>query len=504
MGRPLTGQDFISALLIYTANGNLPSGFTTSARVKALYSVADAVNAGILNDYSDATSAAATYLVSAIGANGDTLKITVADIDAKGIARVTNLGTYTKASGDTTVALVATAVTAIINAGTITHGYSASISTATITITAPKRLGIYLNTGSPVVVTIVGTITGTLTQFSAATVGIASRLAVWYYHISEFFRIQPKGILYVGFYAVPGTYDFSEIDPMQTFANGTIHQIGVFKNPAAAYATADLTALSAACVAQDDLKRNLSAIYAADLSGTTDISTLTDLSLLTANKVSDCIGQDGAAQGNYLWLTTAKSVTTLGAELGAVSLSKVSESIAWTGKFNISNGTECEVVSFANGKLHSDPSITPTLLESLNAKRHVFLKKFSGYNGSYFNDSHTAIATTSDYAYIQDNRTIDKAIRNVYMAMLPSLNSPITLNADGTLADTSIAYFETQAGVNLDSMVRDGELSAHEVVIASAQNVLSTGKIVIAVNLIQNGIARFIEIPIGYSTGIGG
>lgn len=502
LGRPLTGQDFISAMLIYTADANLPAGFTTAARVKALYSIADAEAAGILNDYSDATAAAATYLVTGVGTNGDTLKLTVADIDVNGIAHITNLGTYTKVAGDTTAALMATAMAAIINAGTITHGYSASAGTGTITITAPKRLGIYLNTGTPLVATIVGTIAGTLTQFSAATVGVASRFAVWHYHISEFFRIQPKGILYLGFYAVPGTYAFSEIDPMQTFANGTIHQIGVLKDPAGVYATADLTALSTACAAQDAIKRNLSAIYAADLSGTADISTLTDLSLLTANKVSDCIGQDGAGHGNYLWLTTKKSITTLGAELGAVSLSKVSESIAWLAKFNMSNGTELEVAAFANGVLHSDPTITPTLIESLNAKRHVFVKKFSGYNGTYFNDAHTAIAATSDYAYIQDNRTIDKAIRNVYTAMLPSLNSPITLNADGTLADTSIAYFESQAGVNLDSMVRDGELSAYGIVINSTQNVLSTGKIIIAVQLIQNGVARFIEIPIGYTTSI--
>src|SRR5574343_963962 len=77
LGRPLTGEDHISGLLFYTANGNLPSGWSTTSRIKALYSVADAEKAGIKDDYSDATAATATYLISTkatqvIRSNGST------------------------------------------------------------------------------------------------------------------------------------------------------------------------------------------------------------------------------------------------------------------------------------------------------------------------------------------------------------------------------------------------------------------------------------------------
>lgn len=502
LGRSLPGSDYISGMLIYTANGNLPSGFTTSARVKALYALSDAEAAGIVDTYSDATAAAATYLITTAGATGDTIQIKVADISVLGVAQSTDLGTYTKVAGDSTIALLGASIAAAINAGTITHGYSASFTTATLTLTAPKRMGIYLNTGSPVTVTIVGAIAGTLTQFSAATVGVASRTAVWHYHISEFFRLQPQGVLYVGFYAVPSPYVFTEITTMQTFANGTIRQIGVFKDPAAAYTTADITVMNTVCVANDTAHKPLSAIYAADLSGTADISTLTDLSLLTANKVSDCIAQDGAAQGNYLYLTTGKSSTCLGAMLGTVAKAKVSEDIAWVGNFQISNGTECEVLGFSNGQKFTDAAITDNLLESLNAKRHVFLKKFVGLSGSFWNDSHAAIIVTSDYAYIENNRTIDKATRNLYTALLPSLNSPLQLNADGTLSETTVAYLESQGDVALDVMVRDGELSAKDVAINPSQNVLSTSQIIIAVTLVINGVARYIIVPIGFKPSI--
>lgn len=493
LGRPLTGQDFISGLVFYT--GSLPSGFTSSSRMKALYALSDAENAGILNDYSDATAATATYLISNKGTDGDTINISVKDIDESGASQTVDLGTYTKVSGDSTIALVGAAIAALINSGTNTHGYSASFATATLTITGPKRLGTYLNSGTPVVVTLSAgaTIAGTLTQFSS---GVASKLAVYHYHISEFFRLQPGGILYVGFFAVPGTYTFTEVTTLQNFADGKLRQVGVFKP--AAYDAADITLIDGVCKANDGVHKPLSSVYAADLSGTSDISTIADLSSLTANKVSDCIGQDGGGQGNYLWLTSGKSVTVLGAMLGVIALSKVSESVAWVGSFNISDGSECEVLAFANGKLFSDSSVTDNLLSALNDKRHVFLKKFVGLSGSYFNDSHTAIATTSDYAYIENNRTIDKAIRNLYTSYLPSLNSPLRLNSDGTLSDTTVASLEAVGESALDVMVRDGELSAKQVVINPAQDVLSTSKIVIAVTLVINGVARYIEIPIGF------
>lgn len=493
LGRPLPGQDFISALIFYT--NTLPAGFTSSARIKALYQLADAITAGILNDYSDATAAAGTYLITAAGNTGDIIQIDVNDITPNGALQVTNLCVYKKLTGDSTIALFGASIAAAINAGTQTHGYSASFTTATLTITAPKKFGKYLNSGSPIVVTITGAIAGTLTQFTG---GVASAFAVYYYQISEFFRIQPGGILYVGFFAIPGSYAFTEITSVQNFANGTVRQIGVLKDPTAAFASGDLTLIDGVCKANDAVHKPISAIYGADISATTDISTMPDLSVLTANKSTSAIGMDGGAQGWFLWLTTAKSVPCLGAELGAVALAKVSESIAWVSKFDMSDGSELEILAFANGQLLSSPAISENLLSSLNDKRYTFLKTFVGQDGSYFNDSNCAISTSSDYSQIENNRTIDKATRGIYSSLLPSLNGPLQLNTDGTLSETTTAYLESLAGVNLDQMVRDGELSDYNVTINPTQNVLSTSTIIIVVELLINGVARIIQIPIGF------
>lgn len=509
LGRPLPNNDHISGLLIYTG-ASLPSGFTAST-AKALYSTDDAIAAGIKNDYSDATAATAKYAVTGAGNQGDTFKLTVNELTpASGVTRTTTLCYFAIAAASTSTITTAQEIVAAINTGTSTHGYTASYaSTGLVNITAPKAQGAFLNSGNPLTVTITtsgGSLAGTLTQFggSGMTAGVASNQIQWYYQISEFFRMQPKGKLWVGFFAVPvGSYTFSEITTMQNTTQGEIRQVGVLKDSASAWSTGDLTLIDTICETNKSTFQPLQALYAANLQATTDITTISDLTSLTAKNVQTVIGQDGGAWGNFIYQSLGsgkKSITCLGAQLGAVALRKVSESIAWVEKTNLSNGVELETPAFCNGQLVS--ALSSSALESINTKRYVFLKKFRGYAGTFFNDSHMAIIQTSDYAYMENNRTICKAERLLYTSYVPVLNSPIQFNANGTLTDVTVAYFENIGNAALDQMVRDSELSAKSVTVNPVQNVLSTSTLIITVVLVINGVARQIQIPIGFKPSI--
>lgn len=336
-------------------------------------------------------------------------------------------------------------------------------------------------------------ITATIAQ---PTGGVASQRAQWRYHINEFFRIQPQGVLFVGVFAVPsGAPTYSEIATMQNFSSGTIRQIAVYKD-FAAYNISDVSAIHTQCITLDGQHKNISALLGADISAVSDVSTLSDLSVQTSNKCSVVISQDGAALGATLFAAYGKSVTTLGATLGAIAFAKVNESIGWVGKFNISNGTECDTLAFANGTQFSSATVTDNYLSSVNQLRYIFLRKYVGVAGSFFNDSHTAITWSSDYAYIEGNRTIDKAIRGIYTNTISDLSSPLTLKSDGTLADITIAYLISDARKAVDQMQRDGEISAYGISIDPTQNVASTSKVVIAVKDIPVGVARNIEVDI--------
>ena len=490
LGRALPGNDYISGLMF--VNSSLPSGFTLTSRIKKVFSLADAVALGIDNLYSDETKSTSTYTVTNKGAAGDIVKVVYTDYNGTAIT----LCEYTLASSDvSTTTTAATAVTAAINALTNTHGFSATSASAVITITTKKGEGIFPNSGTPYSLVVTGTFAATIVQVVVS--GVASKRIVEYYHVSEFFRIQPQGVLYIAYY---DSYSATNVALVRDFANGEIRQIGVFHNYSTAWATSQVTSLQTQATDSQTLYKPLSILYAPEFSGTANISALTDITGLASKNVSVIISQDGGGFGYKLWKTTGKTISDLGAKLGAVALSLVSESIAWVGKYNMSDGTELETVAFGNGQQFTD--IADSLLTTLNNYGYMFSRKLIGITGSYNTPPTTATLPSSDYHFIYSNRTIDKATRGVRTFLLPEVSRPITLNSNGTMTDAFIAYMEGQAGLALDQMVRAGELSAYDVTINPSQNVLSTNNITVAIKLLPIGVADFITVNIGFTTNI--
>lgn len=491
LGRPLPGEDHYTGLLVY--NNTLPSGFSSSEREKLFTSIEDAEAAGIDLTYGDETKATGTYQVTTPGTNGDTVEIFVTDYSGD-----VSLGVYTKVSGDSTATLVAVAIAALINAGTYSHGYTATSSTDTVTITAKAGKGVVLNSGTPLtkVLSSGATHAGTLTQFSG---GVAGKRAIYWFLISEFFRMNPKGLLWMGIYAVPAsTYNWAELQTLTVFTTGKLRRVGIYADLKTSVATADLDAIQAVCDTLDDTHMNLSVVYACNNVGLSSLTSLPNLQSLEDAKVSVNIDQSASGFGYDLYKTTGKNISNLGSILGAKSFGKVSDDIAWPEKFNFSDGNNCESLMFCNGSTWA--SVTDATKNLLNNYRYIFLRKFVGMSGSFANDDHTAISESSDYAYWSNNETIDKAIRNIRAKLLPKVASPLVLNSNGTLKDTTIAYFEVDGNASLNQMLADEELSSAVVFIDPVQNVLSSSELVVTAELQPVGAARKIKVNIGFVT----
>lgn len=493
LGRPLTGTDYISGYIHYYT-GTLPSGFTASDRIKKIFSIDDAEDLGITNEGLGATASTATFAVSNKGAVGDTMVLTCNTIEGAKLGVPVTLASYTQVAADIVSTTTAAArLVAEINAGSNIHGFTASNSTVTVTIVAPKTEGIFLNSGTPYVATIVGTLAGTLVQNVVA--GTASFIDIAWYHINEYFRIQPKGELYVGFYAQESTYAFADVTTMQNFAAGAIKNWAGYQNNVA-FTTAQCTALQVIADANEAVYKPMQMIWGAEFSGTASVASLTDLTTLAAPNVSVSIAQDGYAAGYKLWKATGKTIGTVGAMLGAVSLAAVSDSIAWIQKFQMSNGTELDTIAFGNGQLYTD--LSDGQFESLNNYAYTFLLKQIGITGSYWSNSLTAVTPTSDYSTIENNRVYQKITRVVRAALLPSLSSPLKVNADGTLTAATIGYFETLCQNPLTQMEADNELSAHKIIINPAQDVLATSTLEITLQNVPLGVARIIKVNVGF------
>lgn len=334
-----------------------------------------------------------------------------------------------------------------------------------------------------------------ITEAETAGIAATGTFDVLHYHLSEYFRIQPKGQVYVGIYVAPSTFDFIEIATMQRFAAGAIKKMAVWVG-AKDFASGDLATINGVVATLHTEHMPLSVAYGADISAVTDLSTLADLATLTNRYVSSCIGQDGEGVGAALYLAKGYSITCVGAMLGAMSKAKVHECIGWVEKFQMAS-SELDVIAFANGTLYR--SLSGSAINALHAKKYVFLIKHFGVDGSYFNDSFSAIASTSDYATIENNQTIFKAEEQIRAQVIPKLNSPLKVNADGTLHLSTVGLFNSLVRRGLDNMVVNDELSAYDVIINPSQNVLATSKLIITVKMIPQGVARQIEFNIGYT-----
>lgn len=482
LGRPLQGNDHISGFVFK---------HTTAIQFKA-FSIDDAILNGFDDKCTDATSATSTITLTNVGTVGNTVKVTVQEP-----INLVTICDYTTVSGDSTVTLLAVSIVANINANTYLHGYTASNVAGVVTITAPKKLGTWLNASTKIVVTIVGTVAQTLADFTG---GVASLIAPIYYHIAEYFRIQPKGVLYCGGYTTL-LADGTDILTLQNYANGEIKQLMYF-DPLTTFTLAKVTQLQLVANTLFADKTPIEIIAGFNLVG---VSTSTlqgfNLNTLTASNISVCISQDVNGKGGFIFKTQpTKSVLSIGAMLGTISLANVQECIAHIARFNLSDTNELEVVGLGNGDLIT--ALSKTTLNVLNDNRFVFLIKQRAIAGTYFNDSHNACSVSSDFAYIENVRVINKAVRVIDTSLMPSLNSVVDVKSNGTLTDAQIEAYKTDINQELDVLLRDNNISAYSVEIDPNQNVVTSSTLNISVAITPKGIARNIIVNIGYSINI--
>lgn len=312
-----------------------------------------------------------------------------------------------------------------------------------------------------------------------------------HYHITEFFRLAPDAELWV---MIGPSYapDFSEVVSFVNFTNGDMRQVGIYtKEPLVPTMISELQSKLIIC---ENEHKPLSAILSADIS-LLETSTLPDLRSLGATKVSVVIAQDGANTGAQKFIEDTHSIGAIGAVIASVANASVHENIGWVEKFKVSE-KEFDVPALANGGLIKNLMLSE--INSLNTKGYIFLIKHVGIEGSYWNDSHCAVSLTNDYAYIENNRTIDKAIRGIRTYLIPKINSPVSVTSGGAIAIETIKVLENLARIPLTQMVSNDELSDFNVAIDPVQDVLSNSKIIVTVNLTIKGVARTIQVEIGF------
>lgn len=322
-------------------------------------------------------------------------------------------------------------------------------------------------------------------------------MKVLYYHLSEVYRINPGAEVYVGIYEVIATgNDYGEVQTIQEYAGGDIRQMAVY-DPQIELAVASITALQTIAGTLETNAMPLIILFAANVA---DVKALTTMSAGGRSNVSVVIGEDVGTAVAALASDFEKSISCIGTVLGMVSLAQVHESIGWVRKFPAG----IDVPGFVDGtRVANTMQSTMFGSGSLDEKRFLFLRTYTGVAGSYLNDSHNLDLLTSDYNYIERVRTIDKAIRGIRANLIPQLSGPVRVDAEsGKLAPDSVAYLETLANRALEEMEKAGELSGYKAQIDPNQDILGTSTIEIVVNQVPVGISRIFTVKIGFTTKI--
>ncbi|MCC3159518.1 DUF2586 domain-containing protein [Hymenobacter sp. 15J16-1T3B] len=338
----------------------------------------------------------------------------------------------------------------------------------------------------------------------------AENSADLHYHVREFFRRNPAGVLWLRVVARTVTLaqmaDNTLLHAKQLLvdAGGAVKQLALCLDSAADYVGTTTNGLDtdvvaaipkAAALVVDEFRLHRPVFVLLGGHGlATNYGGLLDLRNLAAGEaegVSVVIGADHTpGVGRPL-------VPAVGTLLGDISAAAVHEDIGWLDKFNLASDGYFLNAGLCNGKTLAE--LAEGDFTGLDSKGFIYPTKETGFDGFYWNDSHTCAGLDSDYAYIENVRTHNKAARVIRRALLPALKGPLLLTGAGQLRPQVASELEAKGTTALQSNLgRADEISACDVFVDPDQDVLSTSLVEVKFSIVPVGVAREIRGTVGF------
>ena len=346
-----------------------------------------------------------------------------------------------------------------------------------------------------------------------------------YYHIKHFFdRVGGAGTLYVAF--ADCSSNWNALIDMQKAANGQIGQFGIWteqslwsqltedEGPYQLKLVNDINAV--AVIMANNYNAPASVILTANSAKIkTSDSTVDTVSL---NRIPTVIGKNryvsvllSQSRDNNVAvmqrvLVSKTPVGCVGAILGSLAISNVSECVGWVAKHDLAGLIQDIELGFGNVGVSNQAltlttsydSLSDSQINDLDNKGYIFLVKYTGLDGHiYFSGDQTC--SDGDYRTIARNRAINKSRRLVRRALLPYVNSPIKVDpATGTLSPAQVTIFTNEVQDVLKAMVDASELSSIGIIeIPANQNILKNDSLKLKYSVIPIGTSKTILVEEG-------
>lgn len=134
-----------------------------------------------------------------------------------------------------------------------------------------------------------------------------------------------------------------------------------------------------------------------------------------------------------------------------------------------------------------------------DAQGYIFLRKIDGKAGYFWNNDHTATVISSDYAYLNKVRIINKAARIVRAVYIEELLNDVEIDpSSGKLSPEVIKAFQQECDSQMNINMKD-EVSGAKCFVDPDQDVVSTDKIEAKLKIVPHGMLKEIEVTIGFS-----
>lgn len=228
---------------------------------------------------------------------------------------------------------------------------------------------------------------------------------------------------------------------------------------------------------------------------------LRDLDAPAVSVIAACMADDG--------------VTALGSALGMLAVRQINENIGsvdivqkplskrgaqdytltdnnlgvWLNAY-LSDGSDVEGIDYA-------------ALKAIIDKGYIVVAGYEGYSGYFFENSYTAIAESSDFAFIENNRVWNKAARIIRTTLLPRVKGIVKKDpTTGFIAPTTASYWKALIDNAIEQMEKDNEISGFETYIDYKQVVNNTQPVKVQASIVADGIVHEFEVAVGLTNNI--
>lgn len=358
--------------------------------------------------------------------------------------------------------------------------------------------------------------------FTAAT-DISNKVLIRY-HIDEFFRRNPNGVLWINVVA-QGTTMAQMCDVANNHVKKivneslkTVKEIGVVLNPASPYTPTLTNGLDGDVLAAVPKAQQLIDTFAAQncfintilLEGRQvngALGSIKDLRTLSAPNVQITILQDpDVAALDAMFAKTA----AVGTILGDISIRRVEEDL---GALQVENNpnkavSDYPINSVADGIFlkvgissgTETKNLTDTEIQLLKTNGYIFADTYPAYTGVFISGSPTCTLITSDFAWSVNVRVWNKAARLAVKKLTPKINSQVEVDDAGKLKSTTVTSWQLDVNNTRDglgSLVANRHCLKSTVFIDPNQDVYGNGKVYVGMKVKPYGYAREIVGQLG-------